>query len=150
MKKLGLLLLIVMGACCSPVEPPSLQGATEYTPLNIDAIQNGIAQKFNITFGPIDYYTAKNEDLHNTCLPFGGSEKFVSGCNFSDYSKIFIDERIKDHCRILTHELIHQALFLKNGDADSEHRNEAFTDQNIISFCESLHIDPSLTYLERE
>lgn len=132
MKKLFIILLFLN---CGHSITPSLKDFAPYEPAYVNVIGQKVFERNGLDYSKykINYYYGEDTKVTETCI--GKSNIFISACVFQETNDIIIKEIVKDRCRIIAHELIHQALYLSN-QPDHDHENPQFDE--ILEFCKSL------------
>lgn len=141
MRKLILMAIISLNACGSDMDPT---GYIPYVPNEIDKIQLKVAQEENVSqekLSEVKFYYNKFIKIQDHCNPSFEKTRdtFAKACTDVDDSPMsFFDEAYRDSCPVLIHEMIHQALYLKNGDPDRNHKNPDFLQTN--KWCDEIGI----------
>lgn len=133
-----------MAACCGERDRSYDDRFTPYTPAHIDQIGQAVFNLNGLNWNDysIRFYVGSDEDTQLACGSVADTEKHINGCDFADEEKIFMAEYTKDWCQILVHELTHQALFYKNGNADGDHKSEQFDVRSVSDLCLGMNLFP--------
>jgi len=125
-----LIILIFLASCGRNI---NYNAFTPFVPENVETIGQKVFKASGLTYSDysVTFYYGEQPAMLDTC---GDDYSYSVGCNFPPYNEIFLDKTFKNQCDIIAHELVHQSLYYKTGDADAEHKSILF--QQIDNFCE--------------
>jgi len=140
MKKLTLAILF-LSACGSQQRNHQWdENVEKYIPKHLDLIDSKLESETGASKAALKSVTFYHGDvviIDQICASLShGADIFA--CIYTQEADSFFDSKYKDHCRIVTHELIHQALEITQGDADHDHTNPLFN--QTYELCDSLGI----------
>lgn len=136
MKKLLLIFLLMN---CGPQQRDHSLDAQfiSYHPAYESLIKQKIESIYHVNVEQVNFFYSDSVLLNEQCLPASHGVE-VMGCIYADEKVSYIQDIVKDRCRVVLHELIHQAHYELYGDSDSDHKDPQF--RNTAEICKSLGI----------
>lgn len=133
------LLPILFFVACGPQDRGhELDGQfTVYHPAYEQQIKAKVFEIYGVRVDFVSFAYGDFVLLNKQCLPAShGAE--VMGCIYPQEGQAYIEDIVRDRCRLILHELIHQAHYEIDGDGDYDHKDPRFDETADI--CKSLGI----------
>ena len=145
MKLFKYYLILLLVACGQ--QTPDMKGFVSYEPSNFREIQHAVSKLHDMDENALDgqqYYWNKFDPIENFCEsnPQQAIQEgdLVEACTLPSAQITVFDLTFRDNCEQIAHELTHEILFLKTGDADPYHHTKWFGE--ILQICNNLKIQP--------
>lgn len=119
----------------------------DYQPDHLSEIQTMVEKTVGVPAHSLDdlhFFYGENKDVIDDCV--GQNIKQINQIAPACVNEnvVVIDQKFKDQCWIIAHEMVHRALFIKTRDPDHDHKTNYFAE--TYNNCWEIHLPPTVKY----